>query len=252
MPRVLHAHHPCLAASLLGLWSGMAAAAEPAVKTAPVPALRWSTTAGMMTDYRYRGISYSDRRPAGHAGVSVEHRSGAHAGLSGASVRIDGSRDLELTGGVGWSGDLGAAGQIDAAVNYVGYADLVASDYVEASIGWRRPVGPVTPFADIAFTPAQTPLRGGGGRLASNLYLHGGTEWSVRGSPLTFRAELGRERGSAAPAGRTKWDWQLGARASLGRFGVGLAYVDTAAARFDPELRRLSRRGLVLSVDSGF
>ena len=143
-------------------------------------------------------------------------------------------------------------GEIDAAVGYTAYARFAAADLIEASLGWRLPVGSLTPFAGVDYAPPQTPLRGGGERQPSNLYLHGGAEWAVRGLPLTVRASVGREHGAMVPLGGAKWDWQLGATVALGKAEFGLAYVDTALTRFDPDLDRAGKRGLVVSASAGF
>lgn len=247
------------AAGLLFLPAAAAAAAEEATALAmpsngerPVPALSWTRTAGFASDYNYRGVTLTDRGPAAQAGLAVTHRSGLYASADGSTVRFAGTRDVELAARAGWAGAAGAFGEIDASLSYTAYARFAAPDMVEASLGWRLPLGPITPFAGVDYAPAQTPLRGAGERLASNLYLHGGAEWAVRGTPLTVRGEAGRERGAMVPLGGSKWDWQVGAAIALGKAEIGLAYHDTALDRADPDLARAGKRGLVVSASAGF
>lgn len=62
-----------LAAALLGL-AGMATAAEPA------PDFTVVGSAGLYSDYRFRGISQTDKKPAFQGGFTVNHSSGFYVG----------------------------------------------------------------------------------------------------------------------------------------------------------------------------
>nr|WP_314446171.1 TorF family putative porin [uncultured Sphingomonas sp.] len=239
------------AVSLL-LLPAAAGAADQSGGEKPAPPLQWNITTGLLSDYRDRGLTYSDHLPAVQAGISVEHRAGFYAFGSGSTVRFGGNHDIEIAAGAGWTRTLGAVGEIDLSAAYVGYADFASSDYVEATAEWRLPLGGLTPFAAVDWAPSQKPLRGGGERFRSNLYLHGGAEWQVPETALALHGELGRERGSFVPGGGTKWDWQLGASLSVRQFDLGLSYGNSTSSRDVAGAQELGKRGLVLSASRAF
>lgn len=53
---------------------------------APAPDYTLSYNAGVVSDYRYRGISQSARRPALQGGVDLAHKSGAYLGAWGSTI----------------------------------------------------------------------------------------------------------------------------------------------------------------------
>jgi uncharacterized protein (TIGR02001 family) len=72
-----------LAVSASHLFAQTAApAAEPAAAAAPAPTPDWTITgnAGLFSDYRFRGISQTDKKPAFQGGFDVAHSSGFYLG----------------------------------------------------------------------------------------------------------------------------------------------------------------------------
>src|SRR4051794_16058840 len=45
-----------------------------------------SAQIGLMSDYRFRGISRSDEDPAAQAGITIRHESGLYAGVRGTTL----------------------------------------------------------------------------------------------------------------------------------------------------------------------
>ncbi len=73
---------------------------------APEPDYTLSFNAGVVSDYRYRGISQSRLKPAVQAGVDFAHKNGFYLGAWGSSIKwikdsgsTDGSIELDLYGG---------------------------------------------------------------------------------------------------------------------------------------------------------
>ena len=66
---------------LLGL--SLAAVASPAFAedTAPPPAVTVNGTAAIVSDYRFRGISQSNKRFAVQGSITVAHESGVYGGV---------------------------------------------------------------------------------------------------------------------------------------------------------------------------
>ncbi len=82
---------------------------------APEPDYTLSFNAGVVSDYRYRGISQTRLKPAVQAGADFAHKSGFYLGVWGSSIKwikdagaTDGSVEVDLYGGYkGSVGDLG-------------------------------------------------------------------------------------------------------------------------------------------------
>lgn len=66
-----------------------------------------SANVGVVSDYRFRGISQSNEEPALQGGVDYAHDSGVYLGLWGSSVEFgDASAEIDLYGG--WGGSFNA------------------------------------------------------------------------------------------------------------------------------------------------
>jgi uncharacterized protein (TIGR02001 family) len=93
--------------------SGAALAQSPAPK-APDPEFTASFNVGVVTDYRYRGLSQSRLSPAAQAGADIGHKSGLYFGLWASSIRwikdndVKGPVEVDIYAGYkGTAGDLG-------------------------------------------------------------------------------------------------------------------------------------------------
>lgn len=82
---------------------------------APEPDYTLSFNAGVVTDYRYRGISQTRQKPAAQAGADFAHKSGVYLGTWATNVKwikdsgaTDGNVELDIYGGYkGTVGDVG-------------------------------------------------------------------------------------------------------------------------------------------------
>jgi len=108
------------------------------VATARVPA-QVSGGLAALSDYRFRGISLSDRRPALQGWLSYDHPSGVYAGVLASTVRLYGvSPDLaaEVYGGYAYA--LSPRAALDVSVSRYIYPDssVVGSyDFNDLSVG---------------------------------------------------------------------------------------------------------------------
>jgi len=88
------------------------ASAFPVAASAQETADRWrlETVVGGVSDYRYRGLSLSEDKPALQAGVTLSQASGLYADVYLSSIAAYGSDEedegsrLEATLSVGWAG----------------------------------------------------------------------------------------------------------------------------------------------------
>ncbi len=197
-----------------------------------------SANAGVVSDYRFRGISLSDRDPALQGGVDLD------AGLVFAGVWTSTIADYEgaeiefdLYGGL--QGSIGDLGWRVGAYGYL-YPGAEGVNYIELAGGIERAVGPVTLGFEVAVVPEQANIDAANGYLGASSWYDAGGGWSVN-------LRGGYEDGFYD----RKWDWEIGLGYSLGPLQASLAYVDSnyGAAH---EAGRLGQSGLVGSLVAEF
>ncbi len=108
---------------------------------APEPDYTLSFNAGVVTDYRYRGISQSRLKPAAQGGLDFAHKSGFYLGAWGSTIKwiedsgaTDGKVELDLYGG--YKGELAKGLAYDVGVlryEYVGNKLGNVSNYANAN-----------------------------------------------------------------------------------------------------------------------
>jgi uncharacterized protein (TIGR02001 family) len=203
-----------------------------------------SATITAVSDYRFRGVSLSDRDPALQGSVEVSHSSGFYLGAWGSTIKGT-SADVEVDLYGGWRGKAGALDLDASAVAYV-YPGSSNLNYVEMLASAATTIGPAQLKLGAAYAPSQSHIGG-----ADNVYLYGEANAGIPSTPVTLKAHIGHEDGSlAGPTGK-KWDWSVGADVVLDRFTLGLSYVDTNVdRRVDPA--RVARAGVVASLGIQF
>ena len=181
--------------------------------------------AGVVSDYRYRGLSLSGTEPALQAGLTVEHASGFYADGYVSSIEEygvgadgDGAKS-EFTLTSGWAG-MWSGLEVDAAVSYVAYPDGSGVNYVEFPVEIARTVGNARLSVGIAYAPAQDALGD-----EDNGYAWVGVDYGRANWPFELTARVGREDGAYAPGGKT--DWTVGAEVPVGAVSLGLAWTDS-------------------------
>lgn len=194
---------------------------------------------GVLSDYRFRGVSRSDEDPAAQAGVLLSHDNGLYGGVRATTLRgNDGFRlgdpgfgdqgDAEFDLYAGWRTNLGGGFDLDAGFTYYAFAGGTgATDYAEpyASIGYL--IGPLSLSGGAKYAPAQA-----GTGDEDMLYLFGQADVSLPFRPWTFTAQAGRQDWGAFGS---YWTWSLGAEYHVQIEGIpasylGLRYIDTDLA----------------------
>ncbi|TNE33890.1 MAG: hypothetical protein EP350_03035 [Alphaproteobacteria bacterium] len=192
-----------------------------------------SGNVSLVSDYRFRGVSFSDGDPALQGGIDLAHSSGFYIGTWGSTISGGtpyGELEVDLYGG--WSGDISDGVSFDAGLLYYVYptenelanALDVDTDYFEpyASIGTS--LGPVSATLGVAYAWDQASLGD-----QDNLYISTDFEAAIPNTPLTLTAHAGYTDGVfATQADGTSFDWGLGASyAVTGSLSLGVNYVDT-------------------------
>lgn len=220
----MSARHLAPAALAAVLLAGLVCPAGAAAQTSP-----WTLegTAGVVSDYRYRGYSLSGGDPALQGGLTLTHASGLYGDVYLSSIDeygldADGNgAELEVTVTGGWAGAI-AGFDVDAGVSAYQYPDGSNVNYVEIPAQLGRTVGPWTWTLGAAYAPEQSALGD-----EDNRYVWGGADFAPGTWPLSLGATIGYEDGAYAPGGKT--DWLIGASAPLGPVVIGLSWVDSDA-----------------------
>ena len=221
------------------------AAPSRAQETAPPKPFTVTGSVGLVSDYRFRGVSQSDKEMAIQGGLTIAHTSGFYVGtwasnLAGWGQFGGANMELDLIGG--FKTPL-AGGTIDVGLTwymYPGGADV--TDFAEPYAKLSGTLGPVGLTAGVAYAPKQRALGNfsntprSRGQSQDNLYLWGDATAGVPGTKLTAKAHIGHSNGnpglgpngtSVTPTGKY-WDWMVGADYVLiGPVTVGVSYVDT-------------------------
>lgn len=235
--------------------------ATPALAQEPAdtPALTVSGSAAILTDYRLRGVSQSDREPAVQAAITLSHESGIYAGIWASNLAgwgTFGGPNLELDYSAGYKTKLSDSGALDVGVTLYTYPGGASeTTYFEPFAKLSGTTGPLMLLAGVAYAPAQralgkwyvdgTAASAGSytdpGDKEDNLYLWGDAAIGIAGTPLTAKAHIGYSDGndglgpnatSIAPTG-TYWDWSVGMDATWKNLTLGVSYVDTDISQAD-------------------
>ena len=240
-----------LIASVAGLAACLALANPAAAQDAEIPGdITVSGSATLVTDYRFRGVSMTDKEMAIQAGISASHSSGFYIGtwgsnLSGWGTFGGSNTELDIYGG--FSTEISSGVTIDVGVTWYMYpGGLDTTDFAEPYVKLSGDVGPASLLVGVAYAPKQEALGkwynsaassepDNPGAKSDNLYLWTDASVGIPDTGLTLKAHLGYSNGnsglgprgtSPAPTGEYI-DWMVGADYALGPVTLGVAYVDT-------------------------
>ncbi len=198
--------------------------------------INFDAEVGIVTDFRYRGVSRSDEDPALQAAVSVGHESGFYVGARGSTIdghdpflaRNPAFQDLgdaQLDLHAGFGAPIGAGFEVDGGVQYhVFTGGQGETDFVEpyASLSWL--IGPAYASVGARWAPSQDAIGN-----EDMLYLFGQLDVAIPFRPWRFNLLVGHQDWGAYGE---YWTWSAGVEHRL-RIGplpaadIGISYVDT-------------------------
>ena len=158
-----------------------------------------SVTGGatLISDYRFRGISQTDKRFAVQGTFSIAHASGLYATVWGSSIDdyVYNGADQEIDLSAGYRKTFGKT-TVDGGVLYYYYPGSggINSDFFEPYLSVAQAFGPVTAKVTANYAPKQSALSIGSGR-EDNLYLAGDLSAAIPKTPLSLTAHLGHSYG---------------------------------------------------------
>lgn len=240
---------PKLTAAVLAL-----AAATPALaQDEESSAFKVTGSVGLVSDYRFRGVSQSDKEMAIQGGITINHESGFYAGTWGSNLSgwgTFGGSNMELDLFAGYKVQLNDAVAVDTGLTWFMYPGGASeTDFAELFLKVSGTAGPVNLLGGVAYAPKQQALGrwyltgasyGTGvpdapGDKEDNLYIWGDISSAIPSTPVTLKGHLGYSNGnsglgpngtSVAPTGKYL-DWLVGADVAVGPVVLGVSYIDT-------------------------
>lgn len=207
--------------------------------------------AGVVSDYRYRGISQTRLKPALQGGIDYAHSSGFYVGTWASTIK--------------WIKDAGGDSNIEVDV-YGGYKGKAgALSYDVGVLAYMYPSNDLNPSANteeiygaLSFGPATLKYS----HSLSNLFGFADSEGSGY-LELNGNFDLGNGWATNAHVGHQEvenndtfsyTDWKLGVTKDVNGFILGAAVVGTDAGStyLGPNGKKLGRSGVVLSLVKNF
>jgi uncharacterized protein (TIGR02001 family) len=217
-----------------------APASEAIAAEAPAKTFDFDLTLAGVSDYRFRGVSLSDKDPAFQPQVAITHNpSGLYARVWASNIADNGgdSIEIDLVGGI--SREIGGF-TFDVGATYYAYPGAKANEYVELIGVVSHDIGPASVGVTFAYSPKQSAIGNVDGKYAAiNASL------PIKGTPLTLAGSFGFEDNGFYD---NKKDWTLGVTADVLGFTIGAAYVDTSHTSGDP----LGDPGAIISISRTF
>lgn len=273
-----------IACAALALMSSAPAFAQ----EAPAGPVTVSGSVALVSDYRFRGVSQTDKGMAVQGGITVSHESGAYVGTWASNLAgwgTFGGSSMELDLFAGYAIPLGGA-TLDVGLTWYMYpsgADV--TDFAEPYVKLSSDLGPVSGLIGVAYAPKQRALGkvynnafnypdfpDSPGDKEDNLYIWADVSSAIPNTPVTVKAHLGYSNGnsglgpngtSLAPTGKYI-DYMVGADVAVPGtpLTVGVAYVDTDIARveetyirpnfMDADGSSIARGKIVFSIAASF
>lgn len=218
------------------LLAGTVLAATPAFadETDPPSAITVTGSAAIVSQYRFRGISQSNNKPAVQASISVAHESGFYVSVWGSSTSgspIDtpvyyAGTEIDVYGG--WTKDLGGVKVDVGGYGYI-YPGVSTSNFYEVYGSVAGTVGPVTAKAGINYAPGQNYFKLLG-TTNHNVYVYGNLSGGIPGTPITLHGAVGYTDGGLRYV-KNYVDYSVGASVTWKNLTLDASVVGTNISR---------------------
>lgn len=207
-----------------------------AVAAEPTPEHSLSGNFTIASEYIYRGIGQTNRKPALQGGFDYAHSSGLYAGIWGSNISwlsdiggISSSVELDVYGG--YKGNITDDLSFDVGVLTYNYPGTYPAGFVDADttevylgLGWQwlsAKYSHTTSSHIFGWTGTGGEKTRGSGYLELNASYDLGDGWGING-------HIGHQR-IKHNSDASYTDWKLGVTKELAVGTLGLAYVDTNA-----------------------
>lgn len=241
--------------------AGTAFAVPATAQETATPAFDVTAGVTVTSDYRFRGISQSNKRPAVQGTVGVTHESGLYAGVWSSSISdyVASASPAEVDIYAGYKHTSGDT-TFDVGLLYYAYPDSdgATTNFFEPYANVTHTFGPATAKLGTNFAWKQDGLSTGAGKEGS-LYVYGEIGVTATGKlPISLTGHVGRSfEKNYITFGTKYWDWNLTAAYTTGPATFSLGYVDTNRNFYSypaggGKNRNVSKAGVVASVGFAF
>lgn len=232
-------------------FAGAAHAQEAAAAEEPESFFSITGTAAFLTDYRFRGISLSNKEVVGQGSLTVATKPGFFVGIWGSSIATIGrdpitgngaNQEIDLSGG--WSKSYGAFTPTIGAIGYL-YPGGRGVDYYEVYGTVGIATGPVTTTVGVNYAPDQDNL------FEDNIYFFIAPAFGIPNTPFTIRGSVGYEDGAFQGGTKSKIDYMIGVEAKYKFLTFSAQYIDNDLDREAFDFRN-AREGFVFGITAAF
>jgi uncharacterized protein (TIGR02001 family) len=192
-------------------------AAEEAPEGPPDP-LSIDFTLAAYSDYRFRGLTLSDKDFSVQPTITATLASGFYASIFASNIAENTGDDIEIDLIAGFSKEIG---KVTAGINatYYVYPGISSINYVEFIGTLGTAVGPGEVGVTLGYSPKQDNIGD-----KDNVYVALNGSVPINGTPFSLAGSVGYEDGAF---GDKKKDWSLGVTADVAGFTLGASYIDT-------------------------
>ncbi|APG63427.1 hypothetical protein LPB140_00670 [Sphingorhabdus lutea] len=182
-----------LSLSTTALSSAAFAQENDSATAAPGP-IEISGNVALTSDYRFRGIGFSDGDIAVQGGIDLSHESGFYVGTWASSIEDSptyGHTELDIYGG--WSGDIASGLNLDVGLLYYAYPNgkVGPSEYFEPYAKLSGSLGPAELTVGAAYAPKQQAIGSN-----DNIYVFTDLGVGIPNTPITLNGHFGYNNGS--------------------------------------------------------
>lgn len=195
-------------------------------------------SAAVVSQYRFRGLSQSDNKPAVQGAITVSHSSGFYVGTWGSSTSgstantpiAPGGTEIDVFGGFthGFGGvtvDVGGYGYI--------YPQAPDANYYEIYGSLSHTMGPVTGKVGVYYAPDQRVFNFNFTSTdRDNVYVYGDLSGGVPGTPVTVHGHLGYTSGGFEYT-KAYLDYSVGASVKWKMLTLDASLVGTNISKSD-------------------
>lgn len=233
------------AVALATALTGTAFAQDAAAPVEPEAFVTFSGTVGVFSDYRFRGISLSDKDIVLQGSLTATTKPGFFVSVWGSSIEQYAGAEQEIDLTLGWSGDVGGATLGGGIIGYF-YPGGDNVDYYEVYGTVGGSFGPVGVTVGVNYAPEQNNLADD-----DNFYVYVSPSFAIPDTPLTLKGSIGYEDGFFQGGTDSKIDWMIGADFTWKVLTFGVQYIDNDLNNkaFVP---RISGDAVVFSVSASF
>jgi len=201
----------------------------------------FSANAAVVSDYRFRGISLSNRDFAIQGGLDISTKSGFYLGTWGSSIESYSGSETELDIYGGYSGEVGAL-TYDVGLLAYTYPGSDGTAYLEGYASLSGSAQKLDWTVGYAYAFNQDSIGG-----QDNSYIYLDTALPLGDTGLNLAGHIAYENGAF---GDDKLDWSMGLTYPIGNFEAGITYIDTNIENFGA--KTIASGTVVFSLGASF